>query len=428
MRNAPDQASARAALMNPDTPELCLSSAQAEAVLKLQLGQLTRLNGDKLKDEKKTLSESQAVLQKLLTNDDAVRDSMIEEFESLKKRFATPRKTKILPEEGEVNEIDYIQNERSVIVVTRGGYIKRMPLKTFETQNRGTRGKRGSSNTISDDNEVAHCFTCNDHDTVLMTTQSGIAYGLRAYQVPEGSRTAKGAPIPSVLPVKSEDVITSVLPVTEFSKKEFIVLATEGGWIKKTPLAAFENLTSRGLIIASLADGDRLNWCKKCTDADDILVGSTRGQATRFSASDLRPTGRNSRGVKSMTLKKGDTIADMNVLRKDDEFVLVVTTEGYGKRVKTEEFRATARGGSGVIAIKFKSGRVDDRISTMRVVNASDEILLITSQGVMVRQKVEDIPCQGRSATGVLVQKVDVKSGDSISTVSIVPQEDDNEK
>jgi DNA gyrase subunit A len=386
------------------------------------------LNGDKLKDEKKTLSESQAVLQKLLTNDDAVRDSMIEEFESLKKRFATPRKTKILPEEGEVNEIDYIQNERSVIVVTRGGYIKRMPLKTFETQNRGTRGKRGSSNTISDDNEVAHCFTCNDHDTVLMTTQSGIAYGLRAYQVPEGSRTAKGAPIPSVLPVKSEDVITSVLPVTEFSKKEFIVLATEGGWIKKTPLAAFENLTSRGLIIASLADGDRLNWCKKCTDADDILVGSTRGQATRFSASDLRPTGRNSRGVKSMTLKKGDTIADMNVLRKDDEFVLVVTTEGYGKRVKTEEFRATARGGSGVIAIKFKSGRVDDRISTMRVVNASDEILLITSQGVMVRQKVEDIPCQGRSATGVLVQKVDVKSGDSISTVSIVPQEDDNEK
>jgi DNA gyrase subunit A len=428
VRNAPDQASARAALMNPDTPELCLSSAQAEAVLKLQLGQLTRLNGDKLKDEKKTLSESQAVLQKLLTNDDAVRDSMIEEFESLKKRFATPRKTKILPEEGEVNEIDYIQNERSVIVVTRGGYIKRMPLKTFETQNRGTRGKRGSSNTISDDNEVAHCFTCNDHDTVLMTTQSGIAYGLRAYQVPEGSRTAKGAPIPSVLPVKSEDVITSVLPVTEFSKKEFIVLATEGGWIKKTPLAAFENLTSRGLIIASLADGDRLNWCKKCTDADDILVGSTRGQATRFSASDLRPTGRNSRGVKSMTLKKGDTIADMNVLRKDDEFVLVVTTEGYGKRVKTEEFRATARGGSGVIAIKFKSGRVDDRISTMRVVNASDEILLITSQGVMVRQKVEDIPCQGRSATGVLVQKVDVKSGDSISTVSIVPQEDDNEK
>ncbi|KAL3796886.1 hypothetical protein HJC23_008839 [Cyclotella cryptica] len=426
VRNAPDQASARAALMDPDTPELCLSSAQADAVLKLQLGQLTRLNGDKLRDEKKTLTESQATLQNLLTNDTAVRDSMIEEFESLKKRFATPRKTKILPDEDEaLSEIDYIQNERSVIVVTRGGYIKRMPLKTFETQNRGTRGKRGASNNMSDDNEVAHFFSCNDHDTILMTTQSGIAYGLRAYQVPEGSRTAKGAPIPSVLPVKSEDVITSVLPVSEFSKNEFIVLATEFGWIKKTPLAAFENLTSRGLIIASLADGDRLNWCEKCTDADDILLGSTRGQATRFSASELRPTGRTSRGVKSMTLKKGDTIADMNVLRKDDEYVLAVTTEGYGKRVKTDEFRKTARGGSGVIAIKFKAGRVDDRISTMRVVNEEDEILLITSQGVIVRQKVKDIPCQGRSATGVLVQKVDVKNGDTISTVSIVPREEE---
>ena len=426
VRSAPDQASAKAALMDPDAPDLGLSSEQADAVLKLQLGQLTRLNGDKLQDEKNTLSESQSALQKLLTNDSAVRDSMVEEFEGLKKRFATPRKTKLLPEEGEVDEIEYIQNEQSVIVVTRGGYIKRMPLKTFETQNRGTRGKRGSSSTMSDDdNEVAHCFTCNDHDTILMTTQSGIAFGLRAYQVPEGSRTARGAPIPSVLPVKSEDVVTSVLPVSEFSNKEYIVLATEFGWIKKTPLAAFEKLSSRGLIIATLAEGDRLNWCKKCTDTDDILLGSTRGQATRFSAGDLRPTGRTSRGVKSMTLKKGDSIADMNVLRKDDKYVLVVTTEGYGKRVKTEEFRTTARGGSGVIAIKFKAGRVDDRISTMRIVNEEDEILLITSQGVMVRQKVAEISIQGRSATGVLVQKVDVKSGDSISAVSIVPREGD---
>eukprot|EP00956_Cyclotella_meneghiniana_P042716 scaffold249306_cov73-Cyclotella_meneghiniana.AAC.3 len=423
VRNAPDQASAKAALMDPDAPDLGLSSEQADAVLKLQLGQLTRLNKDKLQDEKNTLSKSQSALQKLLTHDSAVRDSMIEEFEGLKKRFATPRKTKLLPEEGEVDEIEYIQNEKSVIVVTRGGYIKRMPLKTFETQNRGTRGKKGSSSTTSDDdNEVAHCFTCNDHDTILMTTQSGIAFGLRAYQVPEGSRTARGAPIPSVLPVKSEDVVTSVLPVSEFSNNEYIVLATE---IKKTPLAAFENLSSRGLIIATLAEGDRLNWCEKCTDTDDILLGSTRGQATRFSAGDLRPTGRTSRGVKSMTLKKGDSIADMNVLRKDDKYVLIVTTEGYGKRVKTEEFRTTARGGSGVIAIKFKAGRVDDRISTMRIVNEDDEILLITSQGVMVRQKVSDISCQGRSATGVLVQKVDVKSGDSISAVSIVPREND---
>jgi len=423
VRGAPDQASARAALMDPENTRFCLSSAQTDAVLKLQLGQLTRLNGDKLTDERKTLAESQASLRDLLTSDKTVHDTMVEEFEAIKKKFGVPRRSKILPDEGEKEEIDLVQNERSVIVVTRGGYIKRMPLKTFESQNRGTRGKKGTS-SATDDNEVAHCFTCNDHDTILMTTQSGIAYGLRGYQVPEGGRTAKGAPIPSVLPVKADDVVTSVLPVSQFSSDEFIVLATEFGWIKKTPLAAFEKLTSRGLIIATLADGDRLNWCKRCTDADDILVSSTRGQSTRFHAKDMRPTSRTSRGVKSMTLKKGDTIADMNVLKEDDKFLLCMTTQGYGKRVKTEEFRTTKRGGSGVIAIKFKAGRVDDRVSTMRVVNEEDEILLITSQGVMVRQQVKDIPVQGRAATGVVVQKVDVRSGDSISTVSIVPQKD----
>jgi DNA gyrase subunit A len=363
VRKAPDQPSARVALMDEKNPRFCLSSAQADAVLKLQLGQLTRLNGDKLTDEKNTLAESQANLRNLLTSDSAVRDVMIEEFVAINGKFGTPRKTKMLPDEDEKEEIDLVQNERSVIVVTRGGYIKRMPLKTFESQNRGTRGKSGTSNTKSDDNEIAHCFTCNDHDTVLMTTQTGIAYGLRAYQIPEGGRTAKGTPIPSVLPVKADDIITSVLPVSQWSKDEFIVLTTEFGWIKKTPLAAFEKLSSRGLIIASLDDGDRLNWCEKCTDEDDILVGSTRGQATRFQASSLRPTARTSRGVKSMTLKKGDTIADMNILKRNgDECLLVVTKEGYGKRVRTDEFRSTARGGSGVMAIKFKAGRVNDRV------------------------------------------------------------------
>ena len=429
VRGAPDQAAARAALMDEENKNFSFSSAQADAVLKLQLGQLTRLNGNKLTDERNTLAESQSSLKNLLTKDEAVRDLMIEEFGGMKKKFGEPRKTQILPDEDEKMEIDLVQNERSVIVVTRGGYIKRLPLKNFETQHRGTRGKRGTSNTMSDENEIAHCFTCNDHDTVLMTSQSGIAYGLRAYQIPEGGRTAKGAPLPSVLPLKADDVITSILPVSQFSKDEYIVLATEFGWIKKTPLKAFENMTSRGLIIASLVDGDRLNWCEKCTDDDDILVGSTRGRATRFSASSLRPTARTSRGVKSMTLKTADTIADMNVLSgsKDDESLLVVTKEGYGKRVKTGEFRATARGGSGVIAIKFKAGRIDDRISSMRVVDDEDEILLITSQGVMVRQKVGDIPCQGRAATGVVVQKVNIKGGDNISTVSIVPKQEDVE-
>lgn len=304
-----------------------------------------------------------------------------------------------------------------------------MPLKTFENQNRGTRGKRGISDASSTGDEIAHCFTCNDHDTLLMVTQTGIAYGLRAYQVPVGSRTAKGTPIPSVLPIKVDDVINSFLPVSEFSEDEFIVLATEHGWIKKTPLAAFQKLTSRGLTIASLDEGDRLMWSHLCKNGDDLLVGTKYGKAARFDSSKLRATGRTSRGVRAMKLREGDSIADMNVLcgKKDggEEFVLAVTSKGFGKRVPTEEFRTQARGGQGMFAIKFKAQTEgEDIVTCLRIVKEEDEVLLITEKGIIVRQKVNNIPSQGRAATGVLLQKLD--TGDKITSVSLVPDAQDD--
>jgi DNA gyrase subunit A len=303
-----------------------------------------------------------------------------------------------------------------------------MPLKTFESQGRGTRGKRGTSSSDSAaEDEVSHCFTCNDHDTLLMVTTNGIAYGVRAYKVPISGRTAKGTPIPSVLPIRADQAITTILPVSEFSKDEYVVLATEQGWIKKTSLDAFQKLSSRGLTIATLADGDRLRWCRRCRDGDDLLIGSEKGMATRFMAAKLRPTGRTSRGVRAMKLREGDTIADMNVLsgRTDgtgsqNEFVLCITSQGFGKRIPTNGFRTTGRGGVGVIATKFKKGQEEiDRVKSFCIVAEDDEILVITAKGIMVRQKVSDISSQGRSATGVTIQKVD--SGDSIASVSLVP-------
>jgi len=427
IRKAPDTDAAREALMDTSNKKLGLSREQADAVLRLQLGQLTRLNKNKLSDEKKKLNESRKILQDLLDNDTSVRNTMVEEFQQLKDKFGVPRRTKIEIDEGELDEVDLVQNSRSVVVVTRGGYIKRMPLQTFENQGRGTRGKKGTSSS-SEDNEIAHCFTCNDHDTLLMTTQRGVAYGLRAFQVPTGSRTAKGVPIPSVLPVRTDDLVTSILPVHEFPEDEFIVVTTKQGWIKKTPLKAFEKLTSRGLVIATFNAGDSLSWCQKCIDGDDILIGTSHGMATRFESSTLRPTGRTSRGVKSMKLKPGDTVAGVNILQKSQkekssstsEYVLVVTANGYGKRIQTEEFNSRARGGVGVISTKFKKF-TSDYVSCLRVVHEDDEVLVITSKGVIVRQKVSAIPSQSRAATGVLVQKVDTGSGDYISSVSIVP-------
>jgi DNA gyrase subunit A len=429
VRGAKDQQVARRLLQK----ELGTTEDQTDAILRLQLGQLTRLNKGKLDDEKATLEISRGELSKLLKVDDAVYDAMKTEFKELIERFGIERKTQILLEEdGDLDDMDLITNSRSVIVVTQGGYIKRMPLKTFESQGRGTRGKRGTSDGGgSADNRVAHCFTCNDHDTLLMVTQKGVAYGLGAYQVPIATRTAKGHPIPSVLPVRSDDVITTILPVSEFSEQEYIVLATEQGWIKKTALSAFEKMTSRGLTIASLDGNDRLKWCHKCGDDDDILIGTCNGQATRFTAAKLRPTGRTSRGVRAIRLKEGDTIADVNILSgansvsKVAEYVLAVTRQGYGKRISTNEFRTQARGGVGVQALKFKKGLEDDRVSCLLTAREDDEILVITAKGIMVRQSVAQIPSQRRSATGVMIQKLD--TGDKISSVSIVPQYEESD-
>jgi DNA gyrase subunit A len=232
-----------------------------------------------------------------------------------------------------------------------------------------------------------------------------------------------------VLPVANDDTITAVLPVSEFSKDEYFVLATENGWIKKTALSAFENLSSRGLTIATLEPDDRLRWCHRCRDGDTILVGSNQGLATRFEANDLRPTGRTSRGVIAMRLRKGDRIADVNVLSGSDakarESVLTITKQGFGKRVATTDFPINARGGRGVIAIKFKKD-VEDHVSCLLAAQPDDEILLITSKGIMVRQKVANIPAQSRSATGVTIQRLD--EGDHITQVSIVPKYEETDQ
>ena len=426
VRSAPDQVSAKNALMDDGENSLALSEKQADAVLKLQLGQLTRLNKDKLLGELNDLEKSITELETLMSDDSAVRSLMTTEFDEMNKKYGIPRRTTILADEGTLEDIDLVRNSRSVIVLTRSGYIKRMPLASFENQKRGTKGKKGTaSSSGADGSEVAHCFTCNDHDTIIVTTFKGIAYGVRAYQIPTASRTARGVPIPQVLPVASDDVIASVLPVSEFTDDEYIVLATENGWIKRTPLVAFENMSSRGLIIASLEEGDYLKWCAKCTDDDDILVGSKHGMVARFNASQLRPTGRTSRGVISMKLREGDKLADMSILSSNDDsskFVLAITSHGYGKLLRTDDFCSRARGGIGVIGIKFKGSHETDKAQCFRVVNEDDEVLLITEKGIIVRQNVGDISCQSRQATGVLVQKVDVENGDMISSISIVPK------
>eukprot|EP00934_Nitzschia_sp_Nitz4_P006118 Nitzschia sp. Nitz4//scaffold159_size51929//33708//36626//NITZ4_006882-RA/size51929-snap-gene-0.62-mRNA-1//-1//CDS//3329537583//6108//frame0 len=419
IRNAADLAAVRIKLM--DQNYLGLSKEQADAVLKLQLGQLTRLNSDKLQEEKSTLDEESKTLKKLLNQEEAVYDVMLGEFRELDARFGHDRKTQILNEEGTFDELDLIKNARSVVVVTRGGYVKRMPLATFESQARGTQGKMGTASSTNDE-EVAQVITCNDHDTLLMISQNGIAHTLRAYQIPSGGRTARGTPLSTILPISLDDVVSAVLPVSKFHPDEYVVLVTEQGMIKKTPLDAFEKISKRGLTIAKLRAGDKLRWCHKCRDDDEILMASSKGYAIRYHAEKVRPTGRGSQGIIAMKLHAGDTIAGMNVLKSGTaakKYVLCVTTMGYGKRTSADDFKSSGRLRSGVLATKFKAE--EDHLQSFCVVEEDDEVLINTSKGRMVRQKVSQISCLKRRSSGVIVQKL--TEGDQVAQVSVVPRQ-----
>jgi DNA gyrase subunit A len=378
------------------------------------------------------------------------------EVTQIKTQFATPRRTAITHAEGEIDDIDLIANEKVLILVTQQGYIKRMPVNTFEAQNRATRGKAGAK--VKEDDTIEHFLTCCDHDSVLFFSDRGVVYSLKAYQIPEGSRTSRGTPIVQMLPIPKEEKITSIVPVDEFSSEEYLVMLTKGGNIKKTALEAFSNIRANGLIAISLEEGDHLRWVRRAKVEDSIIIGSRHGMAIHFRCThdQLRPLGRATRGVKSMKLKAGDELVGMDILpaaildtlNTDTEaeieeetieieettenseettetpnstgpWVLIITMGGYGKRVPVGQFRLQNRAGQGITATKFKNRKTKDQLATLRIVNPDEEIMMATNRGIIIRQSVNAISVQSRTATGVRVQKLD--EDDAITGVAVVP-------
>ncbi|CAM9596691.1 unnamed protein product [Chrysoparadoxa australica] len=421
VRSCSDNAAAKAALTGD---AFNLSQEQAEAILGLRLGRLTSMEEGKLRSELEDLKANVERLNGLMEHDDRINDTIVQELEEIKQKHAVPRRTLIQTDDGELSDMDLVENERSLIVVTSAGYIKRMPLEEFQAQNRGTRGKAGAKLSEEEDH-VVHFVTCQDHDTLLFVSDRGVAYALRAFQVPLGSRVAKGVPVPQVLPLSAEEHISSIIPVSKFVDNEYLVLLTKRGWIKKTPLAAFSSLTARGLIVINLDEGDELQWVKVCTENDSIIIGTEQGYAMRFLSdnSQLRPTGRTSRGVKALKYRPNDVPVDMDVLPQadgDEKTLLIMTAQGIGKRVKAKEFRVQKRGGLGVIALKFKKrDDVDDRLACFKLVDEDAEVMLSTMNGTIVRQRAAQIATQSRPATGVKVQRLDAT--DLISSVAVVP-------
>ncbi|WP_414579089.1 DNA gyrase subunit A [Anabaena sp. CCY 9402-a] len=453
IRHAPDAPTAKGELITT----YGLSEVQADAILQMQLRRLTALEADKIRLEHEDLQTRIADLQDILARRERILEIIETEISQIKTSFATPRRTVITHAEGEIDERDLIANEKALILVTEQGYIKRMPVNTFEAQSRATRGKAGAK--VKDDDNIEHFLTCCDHDSILFFSDRGVVYCLKAYQIPVGSRTSRGTPIVQLLPIPREEKITSIVPVDEFSSEEYLVMLTKGGNIKKTVLAAFSHIRANGLIAISLEEGDQLRWVRRARVEDSVIIGSRHGMAIHFRCNheQLRPLGRATRGVKSMKLKKGDELVGMDILpaailetldteEVDTEeietieeveiteeletvevpgnvsvgpWVLVITMGGYGKRVPVAQFRLQNRAGQGLMATKFKNRKTKDKLATLGIVNSDNEIMMVTSRGIIIRQAVNAISIQSRSATGVRVQRLD--EDDVINGVAIVP-------
>ncbi|MFP4009015.1 MAG: DNA topoisomerase (ATP-hydrolyzing) subunit A [Spirulinaceae cyanobacterium] len=448
IRAAADTASARQELVDG----FGLSTIQADAILQMQLRRLTALEAEKIQAEHQELLEKIADLEDILARRERIDQIIIDELTQIKDSHATPRRTEIIQAEGELLDTDLIANEPVAILLTEQGYIKRMPVDTFEAQNRATRGRLGAK--MKEDDGVDHFITCCDHDHVLFFSDRGVVYSVNAYQIPASSRTARGIPILQMLPISREERITSVVPVTAFTEDEYLIMLTRKGYIKKTQLAAFSSIRSNGLIAISLNEGDELRWVRLARAEDSAIIGSRNGMAIHFKTDhqQLRPLGRATRGVKAMKLRNEDELIGMDILPSlvvatldssndsdtDDDspdeevmadvgegpWLLAVTAGGYGKRVPIEQFRLQNRAGMGVKAIKFRSK--NDKLVALCMVNHEDELMVITNRGIIIRQTVNAISLQSRKATGVRVQKLD--SDDAIAAVAIVPPGEDSDE
>lgn len=400
-----------------------LDHDQANAILEMQLRRLTGLEQDKINTEYQDLKLKIAEYIAILADRNKVLAIIKTELLEDKEKFGDERRTQIIPHQDELSVEDLTPNVPMAVFMTRQGYIKRIALDTFERQNRATRGKGGIK--TKDDDDVLHFFTAMMHDKVLFLSSRGVVYSLNVYDFPESGRNTRGLPIINLLPIEQNEFITAVVPVNQMGDDRFLIMLTKGGFIKKIELSNFSNIRRNGIIAIGLDGDDTLEWVKLTDANDEVIIGTGDGMAIKFPVSDLRPLGRSARGVTAIKLRQGDVIVGCDIVPKDHSAdVLVMTTDGFGKRTPISEFRPQNRGGIGLIATKFKNR--SSRLTSINIVDENDEIMIVTSNGIVTRQKAGNIPRQGRAATGVCIQAL--VDNDSISAVNKIalPADDDS--
>ncbi|WP_336003156.1 DNA gyrase subunit A [Halorientalis halophila] len=413
VRDADNREDAKEALRD----EYDFSEAQADHIVRIQIGSLTSEEVDEIETEYEEVQARIERLEEILGDQQELLDVIKDELQEIKAEYGDERRTRIVQDDGEVTHEDLIPEQDCVVVITDDDYIKRMPVEKFETQGRGGKGIIGADPKEGD--RVNEVFRANSHDYLLCFTNQGRVYRLKTYQVPEMSRTARGNHIRNVIGGLSDgEEITAVVDTDAFSDDQCLTMATRDGYVKRTCTTEFENIRSTGIIAASLEDGDELVDVEVTDGEQDLVIATERGMTIRFQESDVRQMGRNARGVGAIKLQDGDRVVGLVATDDDDERALLTVTEhGYGKRTPLTEYRCQSRYGKGLIDIKTdgRNGPVTD----VKAVSEADHLIIMSELGQIMRIRAADISTVGRNTKGVTI--MELEGDDSVASVTVVP-------
>ncbi len=399
-----------------------LSDAQAQAILEMRLARLTGLEQDKIVAEYKELIEKIADFMDMLAKPARITGIIAEELKAIKSQYGDKRKSEIVEQAEDLEMEDLIAAEDVVVTFSHAGYIKSQPLTDYRAQRRGGRGKQAA--TTKEDDFIERLFIANTHDTMLCFSSRGRVYWLKVYNVPQGTRASRGKPIVNLFPLSEGEKVNAVLPVKEYDDKHFVFLATSLGTVKKTPLSQFSNPREKGIIAVELDDGDHLIGAAITEGKHDVMLFSDAGKAVRFEEQDVRPMGRQARGVRGMKLGEGQRVISMLVADSETQTVLTATENGFGKRTAIAEYTRHGRGTQGMIAIQTtaRNGKVIGAV----LVGDEDEVMLISTGGVLIRTRVKQIREMGRSTQGVRL--IDLDEGTKLAGVERVAEKEEDEE
>lgn len=412
IRNSKDQATAKVNLME----RFGLDDVQAQAIVQMRLGQLTNMERTKIEDEIAALKTKIEEYNAILADEGRQREIIKEELIVSRNKFADPRRTEICAVNGEVDIEDLIPNQECVLTLTQFGYVKRLAVDTYKIQNRGGRGISGMSRREED--VATEMFVINSHDYVLFFTDKGRVYRLKCYEVPEGSRQSKGMNIANLLPIAADEKVTSMIRVPEFDEEKYLVMVTKQGIIKRISLNAYNTARKGGLIALELNEGDELAWVRLTDGNQQVIVATKNGLAIRFEETDVRPMGRQARGVKAISLREGDCVVGMCVVANDD-LILTASETGFGRISNVSDYRLQSRGGKGITNYHTeKYGNV----AAVSAVKLDEDIIIISQEGVIIRIAADTVRICNRPSKGVTLMRIG--ENDKVVTVARAPHED----